>query len=83
MQEHPPHHFAGIHGSRFITTHGIAINCNTDLSWFDHIVPCGLEGKGVTSLSRELNRDVSVHEAHGVFLDAFREHFNCEITLVT
>eukprot|EP00040_Diaphanoeca_grandis_P041177 m.262597 g.262597 ORF g.262597 m.262597 type:complete len:258 (-) comp46267_c0_seq1:164-937(-) len=41
-----------------ITSHGIALNCNTDLSWFDHIVPCGIEGKGVTSVSNEL-KDVT------------------------
>ncbi|XP_064455689.1 octanoyl-[acyl-carrier-protein]:protein N-octanoyltransferase LIPT2, mitochondrial-like [Ornithodoros turicata] len=72
----------GIHGSRFVTTHGIAINCNTDLAWFDHIIPCGIKGKGVTSLSRELGRDVSIDDAHEVFLDAFRKHFNCETSLV-
>ena len=38
--------FSGIHGSRFVTTHGLAVNCSTDLSWFDYIVPCGIEGQG-------------------------------------
>uniref|UniRef100_A0A2R5L7N0 Octanoyl-[acyl-carrier-protein]:protein N-octanoyltransferase LIPT2, mitochondrial n=1 Tax=Ornithodoros turicata TaxID=34597 RepID=A0A2R5L7N0_9ACAR len=51
-------------------------------SWFDHIIPCGIKGKGVTSLSRELGRDVSIDDAHEVFLDAFRKHFNCETSLV-
>ncbi|KAJ8918166.1 hypothetical protein NQ315_011624 [Exocentrus adspersus] len=67
----------GIHGSRFITTHGLALNCNTDLNWFNHIVPCGIEGKGVTSLSKELNRDVTVEEVLPIFLDSFSEIFNC------
>ncbi|CAD6992292.1 putative lipoyltransferase 2, mitochondrial [Ceratitis capitata] len=68
----------GVHGSRYVTTHGIGLNCCTDLSWFEHIVPCGIEGKGVTSLSRELNRNVSVEEAADVFLGCFREHFKCQ-----
>ena len=35
-----------------VAYHGLALNCTTDLSWFDHIVPCGIEGKGVTSLTQ-------------------------------
>ncbi|XP_060527140.1 putative lipoyltransferase 2, mitochondrial [Cylas formicarius] len=67
----------GVHGSRFVTTHGLAINCATDLSWFDHIVPCGIEGKGVTSLSKELNREVSTSEVLPLFLDSFCDIFQC------
>ncbi|KFM72045.1 putative lipoyltransferase 2, mitochondrial, partial [Stegodyphus mimosarum] len=52
----------GIHASRYITTHGVAINSNVDLNWFSHIVPCGLANKGVTSLSEELRRNVTVEE---------------------
>uniref|UniRef100_A0A3P9HUP5 Octanoyl-[acyl-carrier-protein]:protein N-octanoyltransferase LIPT2, mitochondrial n=1 Tax=Oryzias latipes TaxID=8090 RepID=A0A3P9HUP5_ORYLA len=70
----------GIHCGRHVTSHGLALNCNTDLSWFSHIVPCGIEGKGVTSLSRELRRDVSVHEATPHLLTAFGEHFHCELS---
>lgn len=67
----------GVHGSRYITTHGIAINCNTDLSWFDHIVPCGIQQKGVTSLTRELGRVVTTAEAYPVLMAAFQQHFDC------
>jgi lipoyl(octanoyl) transferase len=42
--------------------HGWGLNCNSDLSWFDRIVPCGISDAGVTSLSRELARDVTVEE---------------------
>jgi lipoate-protein ligase B len=68
----------GVHGQRFVTSHGLALNCNTDLRWFDHIVPCGIEGKGVTSLSRELNRDVTVDDATSVLLDCFQKEFGCK-----
>lgn len=67
----------GVHGSRYITTHGIAINCNTDLSWFDHIVPCGIQHKGVTSLTRELGRVVTTDEAYPVLMAAFQQQFDC------
>lgn len=69
----------GIHGSRYITTHGLALNCNTDLKWFDHIVPCGIEGKGVTSLSYQLNRDVTIDETEVHFLRSFKKIFQCEL----
>ena len=45
-----------------VTLHGMALNCDTDLAWFDGIVACGLPDHGVTSLSRLLGRDVSVDE---------------------
>lgn len=67
----------GVHGSRYVTTHGIAINCNSDLSWFDHIVPCGIEHKGVTSLTRELGRVVTVDDAYPALVAAFEQQFDC------
>ena len=42
--------------------HGFALNCDPDLSWYDRIVPCGIADAGVTSLSAELGRDVTVLE---------------------
>jgi lipoate-protein ligase B len=42
--------------------HGFAINCDSDLSWFSRIVPCGISDASVTSLSRELSRPVTVAE---------------------
>ena len=50
----------GVHISRWVTSHGFAFNVNTDLRYFEHIVPCGLRGKGVTSLERLLGRPVEM-----------------------
>ncbi len=52
----------GIRVSHRVTMHGFALNCNPDLSWFDRIVPCGIADAGVTSLSKELDREVTVAE---------------------
>jgi lipoyl(octanoyl) transferase len=53
----------GIRVSRGVTMHGFALNCDVDLGWYDTFVPCGISDAGVTSLSRELGRDVTVAEA--------------------
>ncbi len=52
----------GVRVSRQVTMHGFAFNCDPDLGWADVIIPCGIVGAGVTSLSRELGRDVPVAE---------------------
>jgi lipoyl(octanoyl) transferase len=52
----------GIRVAQGVAMHGFALNCNCDLGWFDRIVPCGISDAGVTSLSVELARDVSVAE---------------------
>jgi lipoyl(octanoyl) transferase len=52
----------GIRVSRGVTLHGFALNCDCDLGFFDRIVPCGIRDAGVTSLSAEIGRDVTVAE---------------------
>ncbi|HET6624931.1 MAG TPA: lipoyl(octanoyl) transferase LipB [Nocardioidaceae bacterium] len=52
----------GIRVARGVTMHGFALNCDVDLSWYDSFVPCGISDAGVTSLSVELGRDVTVDE---------------------
>ncbi len=52
----------GLRVARGVTMHGIAINCDCDLSWFGRFVPCGISDAGVTSLSAEAGRDISVAE---------------------
>ena len=56
----------GIRVSRGVTMHGFALNCDCDLSWFDRIVPCGIRDAGVTSLSAEAGRPVTVSEITAV-----------------
>ncbi len=52
----------GIRVSRGVTLHGFALNCDPDLSFFANFVPCGISDAGVTSLAKELGRDVTVEE---------------------
>ncbi|GAA1479173.1 lipoyl(octanoyl) transferase LipB [Nocardioides aestuarii] len=52
----------GIRVSRGVTMHGFSLNCDVDMAWYDRFVPCGIADAGVTSLSRELGRDVTVTE---------------------
>ncbi len=66
----------GVRISRWITSHGIALNVNPNLNYFSLIVPCGIADKGVTSLARELGRDVSVEEIEGPFAAHFAEVFS-------
>ncbi|HET9827536.1 MAG TPA: lipoyl(octanoyl) transferase LipB [Nocardioidaceae bacterium] len=63
----------GIRVSHGVTMHGFALNCDVDLAWYDRFVPCGITDAGVTSLSAELGRDVTVEEVAPVAERHLRE----------
>lgn len=71
----------GVRASRWVTMHGFALNVNTHLPYFDYIVPCGIQGKGVTSLEKELGRQVPIEEVQGKILHYFSRQFDA--TLLT
>jgi lipoyl(octanoyl) transferase len=55
----------GVRVAQGVTMHGFALNCNNDLSWFDRIVPCGIRDPGVTTISKEIGRNISVDDVAG------------------
>ncbi|MEP0546655.1 MAG: lipoyl(octanoyl) transferase LipB [Rhodothermales bacterium] len=71
----------GIRCSRWVTMHGLALNLNTDLSYFDLIVPCGIADRGVTSLAAELGRPVDEAEATERLLGHLAARFGLALTL--
>jgi len=65
----------GVKIRKWVSMHGVALNCDIDLEPFQTIVPCGIQGHGVTSISRELGRRVTVEEIKPLVVEAFREVF--------
>jgi lipoyl(octanoyl) transferase len=69
----------GVRSSRWVTMHGLALNVNNDLSYFDNIVPCGIKDKAVTSMERELNDPVDVEEVQKLLLEKIAVLFEMNI----
>jgi lipoyl(octanoyl) transferase len=72
----------GIHISRGVTSHGFALNVNTDLSHFGFIVPCGIADKPVTSIARELGREIDFHTAAEAVARQFGSVFQSQVLWV-
>jgi lipoyl(octanoyl) transferase len=69
----------GIRCSRWITMHGFALNVNTDLSYFNNIIPCGIVNKQVTSIEKELGHKIDFEEAKEKVKRNFEKVFNVDI----
>jgi len=70
----------GVRCSRWITMHGFALNISNDLSYFNHIIPCGIPDKSVTSLQKELGTTLTVKEVKENVLQKFKQVFGVEIS---
>lgn len=71
----------GIRVTRGVTMHGLALNCNNTLEFYQHIVPCGITDAGVTTLSAELGRDVDTHDMIAPLAAALGAAFSGELTV--
>ena len=65
----------GVKASRYVTMHGLALNVNSDLTYFDYINPCGFTDRGVISMEKELNAPVDFIEVSESMKDAFAKVF--------
>lgn len=69
----------GIRCSRWVTMHGFAFNVNTDLNYFNYIIPCGINDKSVTSLQKELGKEVDLEEVKQLLKTNFETVFDCKL----
>ena len=72
----------GVKSSRWVTMHGIGFNVNSDLNYFSHIIPCGIQDKAVTSVERELGREVSFSEISEVLKSNIASQFGFSYSVV-
>ena len=70
----------GVKSSRWVTMHGIGFNVNSDLNYFTHIIPCGIDDKAVTSMQQELGRKLDLQEVSNVLKNKLAQLFEFELT---
>ena len=73
----------GIRASRWVTMHGLCLNVNPDLSYFDFIIPCGIKDKGVTSLSHLKKEVIDINQVKSKLVENFELVFNAQINFET
>jgi lipoyl(octanoyl) transferase len=73
----------GIRSSRWVTMHGFALNVNTNLGYFDNIIPCGIRGKAVASMESELGKKIDTEEVKQKILKHFKNLFAVENFIVS
>ena len=59
--------------------HGFALNVNTDLSYYDYIIPCGIKGKGITSIDKEIEGNISLNEVKKKLLENLKKIFDANL----
>ena len=69
----------GVKTSRWVTMHGFALNVNTDLRYYKYIIPCGIKGKGITSINKELKKNISITEVKKKLLENLKTTFGANL----
>ena len=68
----------GVRTSHWVSMHGFALNVNTNLDYFDYIVPCGIQGKSVTSIAKELGKEIDIKDVHLILNKEFSNVFGMQ-----
>ena len=73
----------GVKTSRWVTMHGFALNVDTDLRYYNYIIPCGIKGKGITSINKEIKKNVSINEVKKKLLENLKKTFQANLIFST
>ena len=73
----------GVKTSRWVTMHGFALNVDTDLRYYDYIIPCGIKGKGITSMNKEIKKNVLIGEVKEKILENLKKTLQANLIFGT